>query len=276
MHARDPFFIDYIFSLHFFIWTSPFNLRQSQLNQCNGFPSHPVTKKLFPQLSPSSYFVNVVAFYPCTPQPSKRENYKYKYCALEIQILCTRNAIQIFVLYYYILGSTLNLYLRFCARAWLWVYWAIEFWAAGGQTSRRQGWKFQNAVEEGEVRQTIKNIEQMLHFKSNRTIQCNCGPIQMFFFLQIRSGWEFGLWQSCAKKTTIDLEAAAASYKSKYKLKIIHYTPHANTVSHWSVEIYNWKYISTPASPLPACWSCDPPPLVFSQLPRAHKPLTKI
>ena len=102
----------YIF-LQFFIWTSPFNLRQSQLNQCNGFPSHSVTKKLFPQLSPSSYFVNVVAFYPCTPQPSKRENYKYKYCALEIQILCTRNAIQIFVLYYYILGSTLNFYLRF-------------------------------------------------------------------------------------------------------------------------------------------------------------------
>ena len=126
------------------------------------------------------------------------------------------------------------------------------------------------------MRQTIKNIEQMLHFKSNRTIQCNCGPIQMFFFLQIRSGWEFGLWQSCAKKTTIDLEAAAASYKFKYKLKIIHYTPHANTVSHWSVEIYNWKYISTPASPLPACWSCDPPPLVFSQLPRAHKPLTNV
>ena len=45
-------------------------------------------KKLFPQISPSTYFVNVVAFYPCTPQPSKRENYKYKYCALDKYKYC--------------------------------------------------------------------------------------------------------------------------------------------------------------------------------------------
>ena len=92
--------------LQFFIWTSPFNLRQSQLNQCNGFPSHPVTKKTLPPTLSFFLFCKRRRFLPLHSTAVQERK-------LEIQILCTRNTIQIFFLYYYILGSTLDLYLRF-------------------------------------------------------------------------------------------------------------------------------------------------------------------
>ena len=106
MHARDPFFIDYVFFSSFSSGASPFNLRKSQLNQCNGFPSHPVTKKTLPSTFSFFLFCKRRRFLPLHSTALQERK-------LLIRILCTRNTIQIFVLYYYILGSTLNLYLRF-------------------------------------------------------------------------------------------------------------------------------------------------------------------